>query len=179
MNDKSHCERFISAAPFFLFIPNVLPICHKLLHILLSCENKLCYFLLSSEDGDGLGGEMSRTRRKTGAEYSQLEKSISEKLLLAEIRGCRGSRDWFLFCSLCFCSIRVCGEEKHGLGIGMEMVCCFGGKKVAKFLLHFSNVIFMHIFPFSLRGDVFDWDQEGNNKFKRQKTHNKVVWICK
>lgn len=36
-------------------------------------------------------------------------------------------------------------------------------------LLHFSNVVFMHIFPFCLRGDVSVRNQEGNNKFKWEK----------
>lgn len=93
------------------------------------CEDKLCYLLLSSEERNGLVGETSRTMRRTGAEYSQPGKSISGKLLSAEIRGCRGSRDWFLVCSLCFCSVRACGEERRGLGIAVQMVCCFQGGK--------------------------------------------------
>lgn len=39
-----------------------------------------------------------------------------------------------------------------------------------EFLLHFSNMVFTHIFPLSLRGDVSVGNQEGNNQFKRGKT---------
>lgn len=75
---------------------------------LVFCENKLCYLLLSSEETNGLLGEMSRTIRRTGAAYSQPKKYILSKLLSAEIMGCHGSRNWFVFCSLCFWSIRAC-----------------------------------------------------------------------
>lgn len=70
------------------------------------------------------------------------------------------------------------GRRSTAWALLWKWFSAFWGEKVAKWIfitfLHFSNVIFMHIFPFSLR-DVFVWNQEGKNKFERQKNHNRVV----
>lgn len=141
---------------------------------LVFCENKLCYLLLSLEETDGLVGEMSRTIRRTGAVYSQLKKYILSKLLSAEIMGCRGSRNWFVFCSLCFWSIRVClwggkGRPGHRYANSLLFV---GGKKSKWIFIAFLKC---NVHPSSLRAYIFVMNQESNSKFKRKKIE--LFWI--
>lgn len=116
---------------------------------LVFCENKLCYLLLSSEETNGVVGEMSRTIRRTGAVYSQLKKYILSKLLSAEIRGCHGSRNWFVFCFLCFWRIRACPwGGKGGPGHRYANHWLFVGRKNGKWKMGFYCIFQMQYLPF-------------------------------
>lgn len=116
---------------------------------LVFCENKLCYLLLSSEETNGVVGEMSRTIRRTGAVYSQLKKYILSKLLSAEIMGYHGSRNWFVFCSLCFWSIRACPwGGKGGPGHHYANHWLFVGRKNGKWKTRFYCIFKMQYLPF-------------------------------
>lgn len=137
---------------------------------LVFCENKLCYLLLSSEETNGFVGEMSRTIRRTGAVYSQLKKYILSKLLSAEIMGCHGSGNWFVFCSLWFWSIRFCpwgwkGQPGHRYANSLDCFFLGGGEWQMAFYCIFQ----MQYSPLSLRGYISLKNQEGNSKFKSRK----------
>lgn len=145
---------------------------------LVFCENKLCYLLLSSEETNGLLGEMSRTIRRTGAAYSQPKKYILSKLLSAEIMGCHGSRNWFVFCSLCFWSIRAClwGGKAWPGHCYANTFFFVGGKNGKWILIAFFKC---NVYPSSVRGYISVMNQEGKRKFKRRRKKNRVVWNWK
>lgn len=132
---------------------------------LVFCENKLCYLLLSSEETNGFVGEMSRTIRRTGAVYSQPKKYILSKLLSAEIMGCHGSRNWFVFCSLCFWSIRACpwgwkGQPGHRCANSL----LFGGRRGEKWQMDVYCMFWMQCLSFILKRIYLCYEPRGKQQ---------------